>query len=406
MSISINQWRNDISTLSSLRTSLNDKLTICEGSFDLKKGEGRRRLGVPIIEDFHAVAEHLECLISAGRNYFKALKTTKTNTNDFYEEVANLKREVKQLYTSTSCIGHTYRVVDCNIPAYRKYYETYLFVQTLNLLNEIRNYKHSLQKPPLNQRPIKNIDYDERTELTSIKWSYPSRVPLEQTLATAKKAQALIRPKPLVQKMFAHLFKDFHANNIHELAFQRFSTQLLHCPFITENVAHAFGELADHAEFLDLKYAELASEDVTEFAPFINQDDNPQAPTLVCFLEAANQILKEQKFPMLPLKQVASYYNTYKDSYPFLSVDTNISPLEFLKQKKWFTETLASPTNSQINLRALKKLLNASLSSSTCRKIELSHSLLELKYVQDFINSNNYYFIKKNPNSGEFFRNA
>lgn len=300
MESAISQWNEHISVFDALRTDWNDKLDVIDGRLQLQKGKDYRKMGTPIVVQPTPLADQIEKLISnTAKECFESLKRSRTDDHAFYEKVASFKRQCKCLCTSLSNLQYAFRAHDIGDKSNTERYSQ-LYTLAANFLKEVEEFKSILVKPPQSSRPIKHIDYDERTTLQSIKRNHPKRVPLSETVAAAKKALSFAQPKvehPLYIKriiavwtglqlaipvFFAGiltLLKIVFWNPVewlkygevrtqsplrivleqtqrpqsqHMRAYQRYTTQLLHCPQITPDVADAFEQLAPNAYVLDI----------------------------------------------------------------------------------------------------------------------------------------------------------
>lgn len=440
MNLTNQQWQEDISTLTALRTQWGDILDVTNSRLQLEKGKYYSDSSQIILPYPSAVADHLEALINkTAKECFNFLQLSKNNTPapEFYEKIVDFKREFKYLYKRISNLQYTLR----SHPN-KSYAERYsaLFKLANDFLEQIKSYKSILQKPPIAERPIKHIEYNERTELVSIKWSYPERVPVGETVAAAKKALILAQPKPqplyikfisviasrtllmipfiavglltvfkivlwnplewLIRgevrtisplRLFTQALK---IENRHTEAYQHFTTQIFHRPLITDEVAKAFEQLAPQAKLLDLEYSVLASEDITELADFIEEDTRPGAIPLATYLQTMKQICEVKKIQLQTLHRVTHLYKLYNDIY-LNQQEKNQDVTNFLENRsKGLKENadISKPcaTDSYISPKILLRLLNAASLSPTCREITLSSSLIELEIVRNFLNQFSY----------------
>lgn len=268
-------WKQAIPPLLDLRLHWNDKLEVVDNAFQLTKGQAEESNGTLFIHEPSNVIECLNSLINeTARTHLIDLR--KSNS---YENLADFKRQFKCLNNLLSDLRHLFK------DQFEPLYES-----SLQLFNEIVEYKQSLKKPL--DRPIKHITYNERTELSSIKAFHPKRVPINETVKAAQAALTLAEPKidesleccvtPVffclsacsILKIFTWnplelLYKgqvttrapikwavdDYIDSNKHMQAVQKYSTQLLNCPLITEEIAMGFAKLAPYATTLDLKNA-------------------------------------------------------------------------------------------------------------------------------------------------------
>lgn len=450
-------WSADVDVLSKLRTSWNDKLEIVDGSLNLVEGRRSRRKGASITTNPEAIANHLESLINnTATTYFLELKFSESQSSEYYESIADFKRQVKCLKTRISDLQYVFRSFDCNQKSHADRYSA-LFEQAKSLWREVQDYKNSLEKPLLSKRPVKNIQYNERTDLYTIKHTYPKRVPLQATVEAAKQALLLAQPqqRPFLRcikaigkglvfavPLFAAglltvlkivlwnpvewlvqgevrtisplrwFLQKLKTDNPHMEAYQRFSTQLLHQPFITEEVVAAFKELAPQANLLDLGNAVLASEDITEFASFIQEDERPGAIPLDIYLNTMKDLCKQNNINLQTLRDVEQKYKLHNNVY--LGDDSK----EERKSINNFLDDMCGhlPKNADINQasagmpyispKMLMELLDSAASSSTCRKIKLSSSLAELETVRNFLSANSYRFKNEDEESKTYRKHS
>jgi hypothetical protein len=193
------------------------------------------------------------------------------------------------------------------------------------------------------------------------------------------------------------LLQELRTDNRHMRAFQSFSTQLFHQPFITEEVVEAFKQFAPQANLLDLDNAVLASEDITELAPFIEEDKRSGAIPLVTYLNTMKRLCTEKNIKLQTLRTVCNFYKLHNDVYlrpnregkEGQSIDDFLNDMSNRLRKKADVEQ-AHAACPYISPKALEALLNAAASSSTCREIQLSSSLVALQFVRDFLSSHSY----------------
>lgn len=451
MNIAMTRWQEDTAVLDDLRTHLNDKLNVAEGRLKLEKGVHTRIQKISLVKGPVALANHLEVLIKeTGQECFLSLQQSKSNLPEYYEQVADFKRQVKCLTSKISDLQNTFGSHDCN---YKKTAQRYSELYNLanKLFGQVKEYKSSLSKPPSDQRPIKHIDYNERSTPESIRWKHPNRVPIAETVAAAKKALALTpKPRPLYMRclsviaggllaipalfgvglltalkiilwnpaewlirgeirtlspviisdvIISRLIEDAiwtpSIRQRHQMAFQNFTTQLLHRPQITEEVAEAFAQLAPHANLLDLKDAILASEDITELAPFLEEDKRPGAIPLTTYLDLMERLSKKHNFKLKTLHRVSNLYKRHNDILltPKCGLKEGQSIENYLDEDfEGLKGDVIKPhcVNPYITPKALETLFKAVSSSPTCREIALSDSLAELQPVRNFLTQHSY----------------
>lgn len=294
--------KHEIGQLYDLRLNWNDKLEVVDGALRLTKGHSEAADGKLFIPDLYDVTQHLDFLITnKARAHMAHLK----DQRDHYEDVADFKREVKGLNHLISNLRHLFK----------DKFET-LYEHSAKLFTDIVEYKANLKKPL--DRPLKHITYNERTELSSIKGTHSKRVSIDETVKAAETAFKIAEPKLneslecCVEPLFCCLstfsllkiviwnpiewmckghvstktplkwaIDDYIDRNKHMQAFQKYSTQILNCEIITNEVAMGFAKLAPFATTLDLKNATSAVESNTS---------NPQidSNSLSLLLEAAS----------------------------------------------------------------------------------------------------------------------
>jgi hypothetical protein len=439
-----NQWTQDITTLNNLRRGWFDVLSVVEGSLNLKEGEFYFESDKIIILKPENIADYLEKLIkNIGKECFESLQSSENKSLSFYEEVADFKREVKCLYSCISMLQYAIRDIDKNQA--ERYSELFKLASTF--LDEVKKHKSTLKQPPLSERPIKHIEYNERTDFRSIEYFPSQRVPLKEIVDAAKKALLLARPpsKPLPLYMkcitvvigllmmiymmsMLGLFtvikiilwnpiewfirgevrtlsplrlylrsvkeKEDHKNR-HMRAYQLFVPQLLRYPVITDEVAKAFIELAPNAKSLDLHRAILASEDITELAPFIKKDTREGSIPIEKYLNTIKSLCEKKNITLQTLDAVSHLYELDNKVYlkPNRERKENESIESFLEEMvgkmkgkgDYIKPYVGSP---YINPKALLDLLNAS--SSASQDISLSKDLTELPIVADFLKQHSY----------------
>jgi len=452
MSLATDRWNRAIEALEPLRTDLDDRLSIVDGHLLLEKGTGDREWGftnTPITKDPSAVADYLESLITkTAKELLSNLQASKNDTPAYYEQVALLNRQSKRLYSRISSLQYSFRF---------SFFETTYAKRYLNLCEladnfsrEVNTFKYTLRKPPLSERTTQHIDYNERT--WAIKYHYPKKVPLEETVAAAKKALTFaerIQTRPLLTRtfliigsmvllapsMFLSALKIilwdpfeliirgtvttrspfnlaikwlgeglFSPRNPHLKAYQLYCTQLLHCPIITDEVAKAFEQLAPQADVLDLGYAELFSfaRDLDELKPFIKEHDLPGALSLAKFIEFIKNSCDEAPDRRIKLGVLANFYLNYKICFEKMS-EADVK--ENFKKVLGNVEKVIKPTCSLpwISPRALERLLNSAASSPTCTKIVLNDSIAELPVIQNFLKQHSYELVKKGDRDKKLF---
>ncbi len=264
-------WKREISPLLDVRLNWNDKLELNDGTFQLTKGTVEELNGLSILEP-EIVYEQLNALITkTAHNHLTHLKTLENP----YEDTSDFKREFKQLGTLLTDLKKPY---------------IELLSEHAQFFNEIAEFKNTLEKPK--DRPWKSIEYNERTEIDSIKKTPSKRTPVSEIIKAATQALNLAEPKIhaslecCVQPVFCCLsllsclkvmcwnpceryrtgkietrsplkfaIDGFMDENRHIQAYQRFAAQLLNSETITEEAALGFAKLAPCANTLDLSNA-------------------------------------------------------------------------------------------------------------------------------------------------------
>lgn len=467
MNLTLSQWNRDINVLGELRTSWNDRLKVCNETLQLEKGSGLREAGTPVASDANAVSNYLFNLTIIGKNCFKHIQENFDHFSDFYERISFFNKQCKCLSVRISDLQFTYRRHDINDTRFAKHLSM-IQDQAYLLSLDVKKYKSTLIKPPLRERSPKHIDYNERTHLSEIKLKYPKRVPLEDTVAAAKKAlflagssdqdslylaflkktyscvqthqrdpiylkcmnvaiQGLLLTPPMfltilktiiwnpIEYLFqgevrsrSPLFLTFESlcNHRHHMqAYQRYATQLLHCPFITEQVAEAFERLAPHAESLDLEKATLGSNNIRELEPFLTDNKKPNAITVNQFINGLEQIYIQKK-----LETPVSLYTLHSRYEWFyrLNLDTKNKKIDLIfSQVASIPDPIKpNPFYPVITPNALKRLLEAAVSSPACREIKISRFLSELTFVEDILRESPYKLRGQNGNKKIYYRKS
>lgn len=291
--ISSDVWKREIGQLYDLRLNWNDKLEVINSGLRLTKGSEEKIDGKLFIPESIDIAEHLKFLVNTTATlHLKSLK----NQTDHYEQVADFKREFKCFNKMITDLRELFSAKVCNDPQIVEHYSQ-LYKLSSNLFSEVVEYKASLKKPE--NRPEKSFQYNERTELSSIKETYPKRVPLNHMLEAAKAAIKLAEPKNLepmgycvkpflccltalsvvkyivwnpfekciwgevtTRTPLKYSVDDYIDTNKHMQAFQKISRQILNCELITNEVALGFAKLASGATTLNLKNAKFFSEEL------------------------------------------------------------------------------------------------------------------------------------------------
>lgn len=437
----MNRWLNDTNVLANLRIDWTDQLEVIDDCLHLNQGQHFRSMGRSVTSDPSVVGKYLESLITkVGQECFQHLQGLKDDTPAYYEKVADFKRQVNYLRRGVIDLGKTFESHDCNNKSHLEQYSR-LFKLATEFWAEVKKYKATLKKPSLQERPVKQIQYNERTDFRLIKsHRYPKRVPIEETVKAAKQALLLAQTKqdlrsrcfkvisqkpilaiPTLILGFLTVFKIVLWNPLERLicgevrtispisrflpesvetkrhmqAYQLFSTQLLHQPFITDEVVKAFKELAPQANRLDLGTALLASDDITEFAPFIEEYEKIGAIPVDKYLSTMKRLCKEKNIKLQTLHRVTELYRSDNSVFtsPYQQKGQSID--DFLSERadgmaKEADEFKAQAALPYVSPGALQELLNAASSSPTCRDIVLSTSHLASQSVRDFLSSHSY----------------
>lgn len=428
----MNQWKENIGILESVRTHLNDKLDSVNDGLRLQKGDHPNR-GTSIITKPWDVHRNIQALINhTGNQYFNFLQQSANDSPEFFEKVADFHRECKVL---THCLNQFKDNFQrhSHDEKYAGVYER-LFDQAFAFTNQVKEYKTHLKKPPLKTRPLRHIDYDERSNPLLLKPYYPKRVPLIETVQAAKKAfffaqqqhlssnaalaislipstakalfwnpfEYIARGEVRTKSSYTSKGDSNTTHHVHMNAYEGFAKQVLYCPLISEEVAEAFEQLAPHAKclHLGLKKYTLIAEDLAEFKFFIEDDKRAEAMTVADYLDIAKVMLKEQIKRTFPLSAVEAAYTSFNDSY-LMTNDKTIA-FEDSHLLRHCKNSLSRPhkTTPFITVKALQRLLQSGYDSPTCQKIEISTSFEKCPYVQDFLLKHSYQLQKVQPPKG------
>jgi hypothetical protein len=448
MNATINRWQEDATTIKSLNTYWNDKLDVIDGRLQLEEGNQPRKYGSSVIVRPIILADYLETLITdTSKDAFFSLAQQPNPSAGYYEKIADFKSKYKCLYLCLSELEFTFRQHDCNNGEYSARYSQLCHLAHA-LLEVIKKYKAGLQKPPRHERPAKHITYNKRTNLKTIKWSYPLRVPISETVAAAHEAlrfsqaqtgesltarsvqmiaeQPSMAPSVIVMGILSaaktiawdplewvyqkeittpsplqYLLDASKPFDTHMQAYQSFCKQILKRPVITEEVVKAFEELAPHAKLLDLQRAIPSSEDIRELAPYIEADKRPRAIPLSTYLETMHRLCNQKNIEFSTLSNVRSHYQSYSDLYFHLSrkknkthsVESFLEDITDRMEKKSIRERPRA-IEPKIIPQLVIKLLAAAFSSPACHKIALSKELLELPFVNELL-AQHLYSLKK-----------
>lgn len=350
MSTALNRWNDSMGVFKEMNFHWDDKLSVSEGKLLLEKGKVKRK-EESVVADPSAVAAHLEAMIDpVAKEIFQQMRDEKSDSPAFYERVVDFNRELKAFRLLVWNLELTLEQAN-NSLAKKRYSE--LDFKALHLQQLVKSLKGELKRPPVEQRPLLHVDYQERTLLPSIS-KYPSkRTPIQEIAAAAKKALTL-----------AEASKGKEMESTHMSAFERFAAQLLITPLITEEVAVAFAKLAKHVRKLDLGNATLAAiGDPTVLAPYI-----PQVNGAIPVDEFLKQL--KPKGPIC-LKDVA---HMYEKGIPL----DDLVITKFVKKELHF-----------ITPAALKTLLKAV--SKSCEKVTFSPDLAAMESVRVFLSANSFF---------------
>lgn len=313
----IERWQKDTTLLADFRMFWNDELDISSGVLQLKMGN--KQVTYPnVLKKPTQIAEYLANLLgTSAEECFKTLQSSKNESPEFYEKIALFQKQVKTIYSQVSDLEYQLRN-----SKYKKHAKSYskIFELSSSLLKRVKKYKSELRKPTLEERPAKHFEYNERTKLSSIKYYYPERVPLTETVAAAKKALSLAPSTSRGQRILKTIAKvilfaipiialsivsvlkiafwdsyislihgqevsstpllDFFdafilENTDHWKAYQALCKQILRQPHITKEIVNAFKEVSSHAETLDLLAIRISVDDLTKLEGVIPNDTRP-----------------------------------------------------------------------------------------------------------------------------------
>jgi hypothetical protein len=326
MNLSNNLWQQDIVKICDFRYHLDDQLDVVEGHLHLTKGKSPRKGGIrnPVTNDAETSYRHLKVLTEKyAINYFNTLQKSPTKEYPYFEEVVKFKKEAKALKQCVDDIHNWFSQVQDS----QAFYYRELGEKTTKLYEVAKEYKsifkRTYPKPPIEQRPVKHIVYNERTDVRNIGFKHHSRVPVEEIVKAAKDALALSRQqkeeisKSIYRWTFNHLFPE---GDRHMKAYQAFARQLLCTPVITDKFMQAFKELAPHVEMLDLEHVDFCAESLNEMSPCIGASHISPAgvyellnaafasPTFreirlnkfIAKYESYNKLLKDHSFELIP----------------------------------------------------------------------------------------------------------
>lgn len=362
------RWNEGMSVFREMNFYFNDKLTLSEGKLHLEKGKNKREDGEVVAVDANAVANYLKAMIDpVAKGIFQQMESEKSDTPAFYERVADFNRELKTFKVLVWHLEITYRGYQ---PEAEKLYDT-IYRSADKLQELVKSFKRKLNEPPVEQRPRLHADYHERTSIHFIREHHSKRVPLQETVAAAKKALLLAGVDASAK---IDWLSEPEINYTHMMAFKKLATQLLHTPYITEEVAKAFAEVAEYADHLDLEEATLASlGDPSVLIPYITKKGD----------RSVEEFLKQFNSMIVSLEDVVRMYKTQSPQVLF-----------------------GKPSKSLhfITPAALQILLQASLDSSERSKITLSKDLSELESVKKFLKDNLYNVQDQNARKVEYMR--
>lgn len=381
-------WKHEIAVLNDFKADWDDKLLVVDdGRLYLEKGSV---CGALFIKPSDVVVRQLDALIEiSAKECFEFLKGAKSDRAEFYEQVVVFKREVKCLHT--------------RLDQMKEALDQSLITRSSQLLEEVKEFKSTLTRPPLSQRPVKHFVYDERMNSNYIKKTHPKRVPLEDTVTAALKALSLVDPqayalpailggtiKELIWNPFERTilgkvmslphenwtdhYMRFQARQ--ECAFRLFTNQLLCCPRITDQVVDAFAKLAHAVEHLDLHFVNLIAEDIVELAPYIT----PVAPgriTPLAFLKGVKRVCPNHAINLNHFLSVYSICESPNCPSEESSLDDYLrNHLDLLKPRK---------ARSFITEKVLLRLLEIAAASKTCGRIYLNGPLENIPSVKELL---------------------
>jgi hypothetical protein len=439
----IERWQKDTDLLANLRTSWNDELDISSGRLELKIGN--RKVSYPnILKQPIQIAEYLENLLkTSAEECFKNLQTSKNDLPEFYEKVALFQKQVKILFSLSSTFE--YQLRNSNT---KKYAPSYLkiFDQSYSLFERVKKYKSELRKPSQEERPIKHFEYNERTQLSSIKYYHPKRVPLNETVAAAKKALSLSPSTSRSQRILKTIGKvillaipiialsiisvlklvlwDAYAsllcgkvftssplldfldrfiieNTDHWKAYQALCKQILRQSYITKDVVNAFKEVASHAETLDLLAIKLVTDDLMKFEDLIPEDERPGAIPVGIYLRSLKSVCERKKINITTLKLILSLYSSHNNTYLSSANYRGKSIDAFLEDRIGGCYHLINIAYEKkdnrplIDVEVFKELVDIGFALPHCRKIKLSNDLNQLTVIRESFKSYSFKLKKK-----------
>ncbi len=423
MSTLTERYNNNFTILREMSLECSDTIDVKDGCLQLKKGTASfSYFQSQEISNPHpsALGNHFETLIdSTVKEYFNSLQTVNDDTPEHYDQVSLFNRDVKRLCRVISDLQYQLRSRDST---QAKHYSQ-LFDKASTLRDEIKKYKKTLAKPA--QPRVEHAEYNERTELRSIKPFHSKHVSPQSTRAAALKAlqfaktrksesvfnkcfrlitsipsviatvlkivlwnpiEWLIRGEIRTESPYQTFLLETEGLNRHMDAFQSYVGQLLRQPQITEEVADVFAELAPDAKCLDLNYADLAAiGNVTDLKDYIKKDEEPGAFPLDTFLEK----LDGNELPIC-LDDLNLYYRHINVAHRHYLKENKPFPLDDYFSGKVKRINKPSKGSPFINPQSLFKLLDAAAKSPTCKEIKLSSSLAELSDVRDFLKKHSY----------------
>lgn len=428
----IQSWQRDIDTLQQWRSDLNDRLYIERDELLLIKGTHPRALGVSITPKPDALAQHIDKLLGIAKQIFEDLEKNRAE----YEEVTRFRMEVKSLKKSISDLKLTFQRHDYNNPIYENLYEN-LFKTSSQIYLSVKQHKNDLKKPSVETRPKRPVEYNERTELASIRYFPSKRATISDILNAAKEAlrlatlnhelnqqtrlqktlRIMIRvgiltpvyfaaalaqaPKilcwdPLERRIFGEqrtepfyekILRMMTENStLHREAFQGYANQLLRFPIITDEAADAFCELAPHASELDLQNVILGSANLLDFEPYIKPEALPPNE----FLKAAQDWLKKSEHFSINLEDIERSYQ--ENDQAFISQKKSprfcLNMIAHLNIESITYEP--NMLNPHISPRNLFKLLDAAVRSPSCKTLIISSHLMKIADVKGFLQKQPY----------------
>jgi hypothetical protein len=426
-------WKDEIVVIHEFSGHLNDVLDVSDGHLHLTQGKSPRNKTDVITTQPIPLTNHLESLINhRATAFFESLRGSEIN-RDHYEQVVTFKREVKTLIQCLKDLQKSFNTLGDRIPETRC---LALCERAKDFYKKVKTYKSTLQKPPLAERPVKHFVYNERTDIRSIGWKHPKRRPIEDTVKAAKDALAFSEkqraqhlekkggiacffsnisnfygimeavakaPESEKEKVRTTHVKKFVDDifteepvDMHWEAYQQIVSQLMHTPVITDEFVNAFKNLANHAESLNLLTATLASNDIAELAPFLEQVVGISPLTPSEFIEKMKPIYQEKKFQLITLHSLKNHYELIRDlsegeheTNPFFRSNRDAFIQRHSRHLKDDAKS-ARPGGPFISPTRLIELLNAAFASQSCREIRLLPSIAKHPSISTLLKKHSF----------------